>query len=150
MNLGKITDVANATPFPSTCNVSGEVAPLFVNVIRPVRWPATRGWNWIRTCVLAPADREMGPAEERMANAEVSLETMLLIVIELLVVLTASSVSVLVAATATSPYDRDAGSSARPVVRYLMSEPLITMAVVPRVGFTVCAPPGHGPSASVG
>src|SRR5262249_50781055 len=106
MNRGKITDVANATPLPSTCSVSGDVAPLFVNVIGASRGPATGGWNWMGTGVLAPADREIGPAEERMANAEVSLETMLLIVIELPVVLTASRVSVLVAATATSPYDR--------------------------------------------
>src|SRR5262245_55772001 len=103
----------------------------------------------MRTCVLAPAAREIGPAEERMANAEVSLETMLLIVIELLVVLTASRVSVLLVDTSTFPYDRDEGSSARPVVRYLTSEPLITMAVVPPLGFTVCAPPGHVPSPSV-
>src|SRR5262245_52541983 len=103
----------------------------------------------MRTWVLAPAAREMGPAEERMANAEVSLETMLWIVIELPVVLTASRVSVLLADTATSPYDRDEGSSARPVVRYLTSEPLSAMAVVPPLGFTVCAPPGHAPLLSV-
>src|SRR5262245_30155975 len=103
----------------------------------------------MRTLVLAPDDREMGPAEERMTNAEVSLETMLLIVIELLVVLTASRVWGLLVPTSTFPYARDEGSSARPVVRYLTSEPLSTLAVAPPLGFTVCAPPGHAPLPSV-
>src|SRR5262245_29238912 len=148
-NLGKITDVAGTTPVPSAWIVSGEVAPVLVNVILAARAPATRGWNWMRTFVFAPDDREIGPAEEIMANAEVSLETMLLIVIELLVVLTASRVSVLLDCTATFPDARKEGSIARPVVRYLMSEPLITRAVVPPFGFTVCTPLGHRPSVSV-
>src|SRR5262245_13730816 len=103
----------------------------------------------MRTCAVAFCERLNGPAEERMTNAEVSLETMLLTVIELPVVLTASRVSVLLVPTSTFPYDRDEGSSARPVVRYLTSEPLSTMAVVPPLGFTVCAPPGHAPLLSV-
>src|SRR5215510_466856 len=103
----------------------------------------------MRTCVLAPAAREIGPAEERMANAEVSLETMLLMVIVLPVVLTASRVSVLLVDTTTLPDDRKEGSIASPVARYLMSEPLITMGTVPPLGFTVCAPLDHRPSASV-
>src|SRR5262245_59823800 len=103
----------------------------------------------MRTCVLLPDDREIGPVEERMANAEVSLETMLLIVIEPPLMLTASRVSVLVVPTSTFPYDRNEGSSARPVVRYLPSEPLSTIGVAPPLGFTVCAPPGHEPLLSV-
>jgi hypothetical protein len=54
---------------------------------------------------------------EVTANAEVSLETMLLMVIDAPVVFLASTLSVLVADTTTPPNDRDEGASARPTVR---------------------------------
>jgi hypothetical protein len=74
---------------------------------------------------------------EVMTNDEVSLEAMLLIVIEAPVVFLASTLSVLLTDRATLPYDSDEGASARPTVRWLTSALLKTTGVVPPTGFTV-------------
>jgi hypothetical protein len=102
----------------------------------------------MRTCVLAPA-ANVNDVAEVMANAEVSLEAMLLIVIDEPVVFLASTLSVLLADTTTSPYDRNEGASAKPTVRWLTSALLKTTGFVPPTGFTVWAPLGQRPSESV-
>jgi hypothetical protein len=67
-------------------------------------------------CALAPAASVSGVVEVT-ANAEVSLEAMLLMVIDAPVVFLASTLSVLVADTTTSPNISAEGPSARPTVR---------------------------------
>jgi hypothetical protein len=84
----------------------------------------------MRTCVLAPA-ANVNDVAEVMANDEVSLETMLLMVIDEPVVFLASTLSVLLADTRTSRNDRDEGASARPTVRWLTSALLKTTGVGP-------------------
>src|SRR4249920_1408063 len=84
-----------------------------------------------------------------MTNADVSLETMLLMVIDEPVVFFASTLSVLLADARMPPNDRDEGASARPTVRWLTSALVSTTGVGPPTGFTVWAPLGHRPSASV-
>ena len=66
--------------------------------------------------VVPPADTVTGVVVVT-ANADVSLDTMLLMVSDEPVVFLASTLSVLLVEVRTSPNDSDEGSNARPVVR---------------------------------
>ena len=75
-----------------------------------------RGWKATRTHVLAPGGRVTGPLVIT-SNADVSLDTILLIVSVDPVIFLAMTLSVLVEDKPTLPKTSDPGSSASPVAR---------------------------------